>query len=81
MYSRGNFPGKFLYDLGVVYHGTGEFTEDKTVYEYYKVDTITSEQVTEVKSKYPGAKIKGVSPEYAPELKRVAICFPKRRQA
>ena len=76
MSRRGNFPGKFLYDLGVVYHGTGEFTEGNTVYEYYKVDTVTSGQVSEIKSEYPGAKIKGISPEYAPELKRVAICFP-----
>ena len=79
MSRRGNFPGKFLYDLGVVYHGTGEFTENNTVYEYYKVDTITPEQVSEIKSKYPGVQIKGITPEYAPELKRVAICFPKRR--
>jgi hypothetical protein len=57
------------YDFGIIKQGK------KKLFNYYKVDKITLEQKQSLE--HAGCVIKGCSPQYAPEIKSVLICFPK----
>ena len=69
---------RILYLANISYHGFGTIKIGKTAYfDYYKVDKISDDQLAKIKAFCPDAQLHGVRKEYAPEIKRVAICFPK----
>lgn len=72
--------GSFLYNLGISYHEYGVLKCSKTkrkLYDFYKCDSVTSEQHAKIVESIPDAEFKTASPQYAPELKRVLVCIPK----
>lgn len=67
-----------LYRAGISYHAFGTLKVCNTAYfDYFKADKITETQLVEIRKFCPDVQIKGIRSEYAPEIKGVAICFPK----
>lgn len=67
-----------LYKTGVIYHAYGVIKQGKTaLFDYYKADSITEEQIATLKQFCPDLQVKGMRSEYAPELRSVCIMFPK----
>lgn len=71
--------GSFLYNLGVSYHGYGVITNDKKqqLFDYFKVDKVTSEQWNKIVEACPHVQLKTSKSEYTPEIVKGLICFPK----
>ena len=68
----------FLYGIGVSFHADGVLSRDGVkLFDYYKADKITQEQRDKILAWCPLAEFKTASPEYAPEMKSVLVCFPK----
>ena len=67
-----------LYRAGISYHAYGTLKVCKTAYfDYYKSDKITDSQLETIREFCPDVQLQGIRSEYAPEIKGVAICFPK----
>ena len=67
-----------LYRAGISYHAYGTLKVCKTAYfDYYKADKVTDAQLTIIREFCPDVQLQGIRSEYAPEIKSVAICFPK----
>lgn len=67
-----------LYRAGVSYHNFGTVTQGKQkMFDFFAVDKITTEQLEKIKQFCHDVKVIGGHSEYAPELKRVNILFPK----
>ena len=68
----------FLYDRGVYFHETGTLTKNGVkLFDYYKADSIDATQKAAILKWCKDARFFSSSPEYAPELRRTMICFPK----
>lgn len=69
---------KRLYDAGVNYYATGTLSQDgETLFDYYMADAVDESQLTTLKQYCPAVQLKESRAEYAPEQKRVLVCFPK----
>jgi len=67
-----------LYRAGVSYYDYGTIKQGKTaLFDYYKSDKVTDEQLAIIRQYCPDVQVKGVRSEYAPELRAVIVCFPK----
>lgn len=74
----------FLNKIGISYHTTG--TLDHTlengkvikVYDFYKTDKLTLEQINLLKSTIPDCTFRLSVSQYAPEQKKALICIPKK---
>jgi len=67
-----------LYRAGISYHAFGTLKVCKTAYfDYYKADKVTDAQLETIREFCPDVQLQGIRSEYAPEIKGVAICFPK----
>lgn len=67
-----------IYRLGISYYAFGTLSQGKAkLFDYFKCDKVTQEQIEALRSFCPDLQIKGVSPSYAPELRSVLLCFPK----
>jgi hypothetical protein len=67
-----------LYRAGVSYHDFGTIKQGKTaLFNYYKCDKVTDEQLATIRQYCPDVRLKGVRSQYAPELRSVIVCFPK----
>lgn len=69
-----------MYEAGVRQYASGVIRCDKSgaaLFEYYKADSVTAAQRAELLAYCPDIKFMTASPQFAPELKAVAICFPK----
>ena len=67
-----------LYKAGVSYHAFGTLRICKKAYfNYYKADKITDNQLATIREFCPDVQVTGIRSEFAPEIKYVAICFPK----
>lgn len=69
-----------LYGLGISYHATGTISEQgrkEKLFDFYTADKVTEEQKAALLAIAPDVQFKTIGPQYAPEIKRVAICFPK----
>ena len=67
-----------LYRAGVSYHDFGTIKQGKTaLFNYYKCDKVTDEQLATIRQYCPDVQLKGVRSQYAPELRSVIVCFPK----
>lgn len=71
--------GSFLYNLGVSYHDYGIIKNDKKeqIFDYFKVDKVSLEQWDKIVEVCPYAQLKTSRSQYAPEIVRGLICFPK----
>ena len=68
----------FLHNRGVSFYETGTLTKNGVkLFEYYKTDSINAAQKAAILKWCKDARFFSSSPEYAPELRRVMICFPK----
>lgn len=68
----------FLYRAGVSFHATGTLKRDGLkLFDYYKADKISAAQKAAILKWCKDVRFFSSSPEYAPELKSVMICFPK----
>lgn len=70
----------FLHNIGINYHdhGTVKTTKGtKPLFDYYKVDKITQEQIGYILDNIPLAQFRNGSSIYAPEMKKVYILIPK----
>ena len=67
--------GSQLYRAGVDYYDFG--TVENNLFDYFKTDKITDEQVATLRAYCPDVQIRGGRSEFAPELKRTFILFPK----
>lgn len=67
-----------IYRAGVSYHAFGTIKQGKTaLFEYYKCDKVSPDQLETIRAFCPDVQVKGISATYAPELRSVALCFPK----
>lgn len=70
--------GSRLYRAGVSYHAYGTIKQgNDALFTYFKADKVTDEQLATLKQYCPDVQVKGIGAQYAPELRSVAICFPK----
>jgi hypothetical protein len=72
--------GSFLYSINVSYHEFGiiKDNEKRKVFDYFKCDSLTQEQREQILQANKYVKFKTSSPQYAPEIKKVLICFPTK---
>ena len=70
----------FLYEIGVTFHGTGTISDKigRKLYDLYKCDTLTQKQKEKLLLWNPNIKFFTVSPQFAPEISKVGIGFPKK---
>jgi hypothetical protein len=69
----------FLYSIGVNYHATGTITLGKDkIFDFYKIDSITSEQIEQIKAWCPHFEQSQTFAGYVPELTSKILCFPKK---
>ena len=69
---------RMLYHAGISYHAFGTLKIGKSAYfDYYKADKITDAQLAIIREFCPDVQLQGVRKEYAPEIRSVAVCFPK----
>ena len=69
-----------LYKAGVRQYASGVIRckeSGAALFDYYKADSVTSEQKAALLEFCPDIKFMTATPQFAPELKAVAICFPK----
>lgn len=67
--------------LGVSYHAYGDLKEGrKIVARWFKCDKITKEQKEALQGLDDSVYFITASPEYAPEIKNVLICFKTKAQ-
>lgn len=67
-----------IYRLGISYHGFGILQQGKVqLFDYFKCDKVTQEQIESLRSFCPDLQVKSSSPSYAPEIRNVLLCFPK----
>jgi hypothetical protein len=67
-----------IYRAGVSYHAFGTIKQGRAaLFNYYKCDKVTEEQLETIRQYCPDVQVKGIAPTYAPELRSVALCFPK----
>ena len=70
--------GSRLYRAGVSYHAFGTIKQgNAAMFDYFKCDKLTAEQAATLRQYCPDMQVRTASPMYAPELKSVAILFPK----
>lgn len=70
-----------LYKLGINYHGYGDLKDGrKVVARWFKADRITAAQKQVLQDLDSSVYFLSSSPEYAPELKSVLICFKTAAQ-
>jgi len=68
----------FLYNIGVSFHETGNLKKkDVKLFDYYKSDSVNAKQKAAILKWCKDARFFSSSPEYAPEMRSVMICFPK----
>lgn len=72
----------FLYRCGVSYHANGVINYQHNgkfykVYDYYKTDIITQDQIAAIAKEIPDLQVMGSRSQYAPEIKSVLVCIPK----
>ena len=69
---------RMLYRAEVHYHAFGTLKIGKSAYfDYYKTDKITDAQLATIREFCPDVQLQGIRSEYAPEIRSVAVCFPK----
>lgn len=69
-----------LYKLGISYHAIGTISAQgskEKLFDFYTCDKVTDAQKAALLEIAPDVQFKSISPQYAPEIKRVAVCFPK----
>lgn len=67
-----------LYHAGVSYYDYGTINHGKiAMFDYYKCDKVTDEQLVTIRQYCPDVQVKGARSQYAPELRSVLVCFPK----
>lgn len=70
---------KLMQSAGVSYYDFGTHRlNGKKLYDWYKTDSLTDRQIDILLK--GGATLRGVTSEYAPELKKVLVCFDKEAQ-
>jgi hypothetical protein len=71
--------GALLYRLGVDYHATGTIKDEAgaLLFDYYRCDAITDAQRQAIAEVVPDVRFFRTSREYAPEIQRVCVAFPK----
>lgn len=68
----------FLHKLGVNYYETGTLKKGGVkLFDYYRADSITTQQKAEILKWCKDARFFNSAREYAPELRSVMIAFPK----
>jgi hypothetical protein len=68
----------FLYDLGVRFYESGTISKGKEkLFDYYKADSITPDQKAAILQWCPDANFKIAQSQYAPEIIKPIVCFPK----
>lgn len=70
----------FLNDIGVSYHDYGVLKDRDTgrkLFDCYKCDVVTYEQKAKIREWCKDVRFLGVANEYAPELSKPVIAFPK----
>ncbi len=72
--------GSFLYSINVSYHEFGIIKDNdkRKVFDYFKCDSLTQHQREQILQANKHVEFKTSSPQYAPEIKRVLICFPTK---
>lgn len=68
-----------LYNLGIRTHGHGVIKNEAkaAMFDFYMADYVAPEQKAALLAIAPDAQFKSIGPSFAPEIKKVAICFPK----
>lgn len=67
-----------IYRAGISYHAFGTIKQGRAaLFDYYKCDKVTTEQLATIRQYCPDMQVKVISATYAPELRSVALCFPK----
>lgn len=70
-----------LYKLGVSYHAYGDIKDGrKIVARWFKSDKVTAEQKEALQALDGSVYFISASPEYAPEIKNVLVCFKTQAQ-
>lgn len=79
MKARKTLNGADLYRAGVSYYNDGNVVnrEGKRVGFAFLCDSVTQAQKDALKAVCPSVEFRTSSPEYAPEMKRVAIFIPR----
>jgi uncharacterized protein (UPF0335 family) len=68
----------FLYSLDVAYHSSGTMSLGNTkIFDFYKVDKLTSEQKQKIREQIPNVYLKSVGCQFAPEIVKACILVPK----
>ena len=68
-----------LHTAGVRYFETGTLRSKSgaALFDYYKTDSVTPEQIAELRTFCPDMRVMQAAPAYAPEQRKPIICFPK----
>ena len=67
-----------LHSAGISYTDYGVLTHDGVeLYNYYKVARVTGAQIAKLREYCPDMQVIEMQSTHAPEIKRVALCFPK----
>ena len=70
-----------LYKLGINYHSYGDIKDGrKIVARWFKADEVTQEQKEALQALDGSVYFLSASPEYAPEIKNVMVCFKTKSQ-
>lgn len=72
--------GSFLYSIDVSYHDYGiiKNNDKRKIFDYFKCDSLTQEQREQILQVNKHVEFKTSRSQYAPELKKVIICFPTK---
>lgn len=72
--------GSFLYSINVSYHEFGiiKDSDNRKVFDYFKCDSLTQKQKDQILKANKNVHFKTSSPQFAPEFKKVLICFPTK---
>lgn len=67
---------RVMNNAGVSYFNFGTQRDGrKKLFDWYMTDKLTGEQVAQLQRH--GATVRGTRSEYAPEIQRAIVCFPK----
>lgn len=70
--------GAMLYRAGVNYHNFGTITKNGArMFDYFLCDKVSEAQAATIRAFCPDVQFRTSSPQYAPEIKRAAVLFPK----
>lgn len=70
-----------LYRLGISYHAYGDIKDGrKIIARWFKADKVTKEQKQALQALDCSVYFLTASPEYAPEIKNVLVCFKTQSQ-